>query len=205
MNALVDATPTSVPAACQERRRVWRTIELVATLQIASVCAWPSDFACFSAASVSAVSPGLRHDDDQRLRVRHAVAVAVLARDLDGAGNAGERLDPLLGDEARVVAGAAREDQHRVELSCSNASARVAEEAGVDRSSTSQRIGDRARLLEDLLLHEVPIRSQLDGAPPSRARRRLRARRAGPARRGSRRLRAARRRRRLLRGRRRAA
>jgi hypothetical protein len=30
---------------------------LEATLQIASVCLWPSDCACFSAARVSAVSP----------------------------------------------------------------------------------------------------------------------------------------------------
>ena len=57
MNALVDATPTSVPARVRNLSAVCRTIELVATLQIASVCAWPSDFACFSAASVSAVSP----------------------------------------------------------------------------------------------------------------------------------------------------
>ncbi len=36
---------------------VRRTIALVATLQIASVCVWPSACACLSAASVSAVSP----------------------------------------------------------------------------------------------------------------------------------------------------
>ena len=36
---------------------VWRTIELVATLHMASECGCPNDFACFSAASVSAVSP----------------------------------------------------------------------------------------------------------------------------------------------------
>ena len=34
-----------------------RTIALVATLQIVSVCSMPSERACLSAASVSAVSP----------------------------------------------------------------------------------------------------------------------------------------------------
>ena len=57
MNALVDATPISVPARVRYVSAVCRTIELVATLQIASVCVCPSSCACFSAASVSAVSP----------------------------------------------------------------------------------------------------------------------------------------------------
>ena len=57
MNALVDATPISVPARVRNASAVCAHHRLVATLQIASVCAWPSAFACFSAASVSAVSP----------------------------------------------------------------------------------------------------------------------------------------------------
>ena len=57
MNALVDATPTSVPARVRNFIAVSRIIELVATLHTASVRVWPSDFACLSAASVSAVSP----------------------------------------------------------------------------------------------------------------------------------------------------
>ena len=57
MNALVDATPTSAPARVRYASSVSRTIADVPTLQIASVCVWPSDFACLSAASVSAVSP----------------------------------------------------------------------------------------------------------------------------------------------------
>jgi hypothetical protein len=53
---------------------VWRTIELVATLQMVSVLAWPSDFACFSAASVSAVSP------DCDTTITSAVGLGTLSR-----------------------------------------------------------------------------------------------------------------------------
>jgi hypothetical protein len=55
---------------------------------------------------------GLRHDDDQRVILRHAVAVAVFAGNLDGAGYSRQRLDPLLGDQAGVITRAARQNQY---------------------------------------------------------------------------------------------
>ena len=57
MNAFVDATPISTPARVMYENLHSRTMALVATLQIVSVCGMPRERACFSAASVSAVSP----------------------------------------------------------------------------------------------------------------------------------------------------
>ncbi|MNL21936.1 hypothetical protein D3C87_1432520 [compost metagenome] len=57
VNALVEATPISVPARVRKRISVSRTIALVATLQMASVWVWPRSRAWRSAAMVSAVSP----------------------------------------------------------------------------------------------------------------------------------------------------
>ena len=57
VKALVEATPISTPARVMYASAHSRTIALVATLQTVSVCAMPSERACFSAASVSAVSP----------------------------------------------------------------------------------------------------------------------------------------------------
>ncbi len=57
VNAFVEATPISTPARVMYAISHSRTIALVATLQTVSVCVMPSERACFSAASVSAVSP----------------------------------------------------------------------------------------------------------------------------------------------------
>ena len=128
----------------------------------------------------------LRDDDHQRRRVGHAVAVAVLAGDLDRARDARQRLDPLLRDQARVVARAAGEDQHAVDLAPATASAFGPKRCGPIAGDAFERVGDRARLLEDLLLHEVAVRTELD----ARARRLdVDDRRARPARRARRRSR----------------
>ena len=57
MKALVEATPISAPACVMKASLHSRTIALVPTLQTVSVCSMPSERACLSAASVSAVSP----------------------------------------------------------------------------------------------------------------------------------------------------
>ena len=103
----------------------------------------------------------LRHDDDECGGMRNAVAIAVLARDLDGARNARKRFDPLLRDERRIVAGAAREDQHAVDVGERRAGI-GAEDLGHDGRDAVERVAHRARLLEDLLLHEVAIGAELD-------------------------------------------
>ncbi len=133
-------------------------------MQIASVCACPRPFACFSAASVSAVSPDCETTTTSAAGCGHAVAIPVFARDLDRAGNAGERLDPLLRDERRVVAGAAGQHQHAVD-SRQHGSRVGAEQRRIDAGDGFERVRDGARLLEDLLLHEVAVRAQLDRSP----------------------------------------
>lgn len=56
----------------------------------------------------------LRNRHDQRAVIRHAVAVAVFAGDLDRHGDLGDGFDPVLGGQRGVVAGAAREDQNAI-------------------------------------------------------------------------------------------
>ena len=64
-------------------------------------------------------------------------------------------------DQPGVVAGAAGEDQHSFDAGEDFCGAR-AEELGPDAADAFQRVGDGARLLEDLLLHVVAVRAQLD-------------------------------------------
>ena len=103
----------------------------------------------------------LRHDNDQRGCARHAVAITIFARDLHCAGNPDERFDPLLRDEARVIARPAGDDQHRLDIAQYFCRLRP-EERRLDRIDGVERIGDRTRLLEDFLLHEMPVRPKLD-------------------------------------------
>ncbi len=105
----------------------------------------------------------LRDDDDKRRRIRHALAVAILARDLDRAPEAGDRLDPLLRDQCRVIAGPAGEKQHRVDSAQHGVGVR-AEQPRIDAIDAFERVGHGARLLEDLLLHEMPVGPELHGS-----------------------------------------
>ena len=107
---------------------------------------------------------GLRDNDDECRRVRDAVAIPVFARNFDRARNAGERLDPLLRDERRVVAGAAGQEQHAVDVG-QHGSRVGAEQRRIDAGDGFEGVRDRARLLEDLLLHEVPVGAELDRDP----------------------------------------
>ena len=117
----------------------------------------------------------LADDDHQRPRVRDAVPVAVFARDLDLRRDLRDRFEPVLRREAGVVAGAARQDQHGVDVGehggrLSAVVGRI-EQPGADRAAVVrqalERVGDGARLLEDLLLHVVPVRTEL-GRPAVR-------------------------------------
>jgi hypothetical protein len=57
VKALVEATPISGPARVRNLRPAARISADSGTLQMARLCTWPSERACWSAASVSAVSP----------------------------------------------------------------------------------------------------------------------------------------------------
>ena len=99
----------------------------------------------------------------QRPGVRHRFAVAVFARDLDLGRDLGDGFEPVLGGAAAVVAGAAGQDQDLVDL-LEHAVGTVAEQLGHDGLDALERVGQRARLLEDLLLHVVAVGAELDRA-----------------------------------------
>mmetsp|Transcript_59261 Transcript_59261/g.139848 ORF Transcript_59261/g.139848 Transcript_59261/m.139848 type:complete len:517 (-) Transcript_59261:3941-5491(-) len=101
--------------------------------------------------------------DDEGLGVGHAVAVAVLAGDLHAGGDLGDALQPVLGGRARVVAGAAGQDQHLVHL-LEDAVGAVAEEFRRDAGDGFERVGDGRGLLEDFLLHVVAVGAELGRA-----------------------------------------
>src|SRR5581483_10322504 len=108
---------------------------------------------------------GLRYRDDERVRIGYGIAVTVLRRDLYRARNAGDRLQPVAGGQAGMVTGAAGENRDRGDA-LENLLRIHAEELRNERLRTRrhfQRRGNGSRLLENLLLHEVPVRSQLDG------------------------------------------
>src|SRR5690606_20227547 len=106
---------------------------------------------------------GLRNGDHQRARVGHAVAVAVFTGDLDRHGNLGDGFDPVLGGQASVVAGAAGQDEQRIDVFEDLVGA-VAEQLGRDGFDILQRVAHGARLLEDFFLHVVAVRAQLGRA-----------------------------------------
>ncbi|MPN27766.1 hypothetical protein SDC9_175200 [bioreactor metagenome] len=115
---------------------------------------------------------GLADGDDQRFGVGHAGAIAVFAGDFDVAGDLGDGFDPVLGCAAAVVAGAAGQDQHRVDFlehaPCGRAGAAVGikpiKQLGHDGLHAFQSVGDGAWLLEDFLLHVVAVGAQLGRA-----------------------------------------
>ncbi|MDR8760527.1 hypothetical protein FEP90_02211 [Burkholderia multivorans] len=106
---------------------------------------------------------GLRDHQHELARVRHRVAIAVFARNLDLRRDLRDRLEPVLRGQPRVVARAAREDQQAVDLR-ERGGRGVAEQRRVERVRLRHRVADRARLLEDFLLHEVAIRAEFDRA-----------------------------------------
>ncbi len=104
----------------------------------------------------------LGNDDDQRARVGYRVAVAVFAGDLHLDGHAGDGLDPVLGGEPGVEAGAAGQNAHAADGG-EHALGLRAEQCGGDGLDAVERVGDGARLLENFFLHEVAVRAKLHG------------------------------------------
>ncbi len=108
--------------------------------------------------------PRLGYGHNQCAARHHVGPVAKLARDFDVAGY-GEALQPVLGDETGVVAGAASDDLNapdRVEDGAAIGAERALEEP---RSAQTrfQGIGHGTSLLEDLLVHVVAVLTELDG------------------------------------------
>jgi hypothetical protein len=108
---------------------------LVATLQMVSVWVMPRLRVLERGQGVGGLA-ALADGDDQGLRVGHAVAVAVFAGDLHAGGDLGDALQPVLGRRAGVVAGAAGQDEHAVDV-LEDAVGAVAEQLGVMLSTPS--------------------------------------------------------------------
>ena len=114
---------------------------------------------------MSAVSPDCETARNKRAVLHDGAAVAVFARDLDAARNAGDAFEPVARDEARVIARAARDDLHVLDAR--------EQRVGIDAEDVRQhafagdaafeRVRDRARLLEDFLQHVVLVFAALDG------------------------------------------
>jgi hypothetical protein len=100
-----------------------------------------------------------RQREKEGIGRHHDVPVPVLARDLDLAGYAGERLDPVPGNAAGMVARAAGDDVDILDagehLRCLGSQRIGDDPAALD--TPVQRVRERARLLEYLFQHEVPV------------------------------------------------
>ncbi len=132
-------------------------------LQIASTLAFCS-LACRTASRVSAVSPDCEIAIDERAAVQNRVAVTELAGQLDLDGQPRPVLDRVLGQQPGVVRGAARDDEHLVDLAqfLIAQALLVQDDAAVDEVP-EQRVGDRGGLLGDLLEHEVLVAALFGG------------------------------------------
>jgi hypothetical protein len=136
---------------------------LVATLQMVSVCGHAQRLRVAQGRQGVGGLAALGDGDHQRLRVGHRFAVAVFTGHLDLRRDLRDRLQPVLGGAAAVVAGAAGQDQHLVD-GLEHPVRAVAEQLGHDALHAFERVGDGARLLEDFLLHVVPVGAQLGRA-----------------------------------------
>ena len=101
-------------------------------------------------------------DRDRELSLRHdRVAVAVLGRDLDVAWDLREAFDEVLAHERRVQRGATgdeRDARQRLHEVVRHLHVRVENDAaGGAIDAAEEGVGDRARLLGDLLGHEVLV------------------------------------------------
>ena len=108
---------------------------------------------------------GLGDRDDQRRPVEDRVAVAELAGQLDLAGDPGPVLDRVLGDQPGVVGRPAGDDDDLVDLAqlVVGQPHLVQGQRAVRADPAEQRVGDRLRLLGDLLEHEVVVAALLGG------------------------------------------
>ena len=124
----------------------------------------PLRMAALTAPRVSAVSPGLGDGHDQRLRADDGVAIAKLGAEIGLRRQPRELLDHDAPQHGRVVRGPAGHDHHPLEGAHRGG---IEVHVGQDHAArlggdpSAEGVGDGARLLVDLLEHEVPVAALL--------------------------------------------
>ena len=123
------------------------------------------DRACRTASKRVRGLAGLADRHDERLPIQDRVAVAELGGHLDLDRNPGPVLDRVLGDEAGVVGRAAGDNEDLVDVAkvLTVDSLLVQHDLPTDQVA-AQRVGNGARLLLDLLQHEVVEAALLGGS-----------------------------------------
>ncbi len=103
--------------------------------------------------------------DHQDVVAEHRVAVAKLAGQVDLHGQLGEGLHGIRGDQAGVVRGAAADDEHAAEVAQQvDGQVDLGEvDLPVVAQPAGKRVGQRLRLLVDLLDHEGLVAALLGG------------------------------------------
>ena len=106
----------------------------------------------------------LRHGEEQGAFPHDRAAIAVFAGDLDAARNAGDAFEPVTRDEPGVIARAAGDDLHiaHARQQLVGIDAEDVRQDVVVGDAPFERVGDRARLLEDFLEHVVAVFAALD-------------------------------------------
>ena len=139
------------------------------TLQMASVGEPLSFGFALRGQSVRGFS-GLADADRQRFCIEDGIAIAEFAAVIDFDLQAGKPFDHELSGEAGVPAGAAGDDAHLLEFAeLLFGDVHFVEEdfSGVLRDAAEESVADGARLLENLLLHEMLVAALFghDGVP----------------------------------------
>jgi len=106
----------------------------------------------------------LRNGHQQRVLAHYRLAVAIFAGDFDPAGQAADLFDEILRDHTGMKARAAGHNMHRLGLFKDFGGCRPEgrfQQAAIG-NPLLQRVGHGARLLVDLLEHEVAVRPLLN-------------------------------------------
>ena len=109
---------------------------------------------------------GLADGDHQRLGIGHTGAVAVFAGHFHIAGDTCNRLQPVLGSAAAVVAGAASQDQNTVDVlehAPGSGTICAIKQLRSHIDHAFQRVPNSSGLLKDFLLHVVAVGAKLHG------------------------------------------
>ncbi len=105
---------------------------------------------------------GLRDEERGTARLETALPVTELGRDIDIDGKLGPALEPIFGDEAGIIGGAAGRDRQTRQLGEIEGELRQRDRARGEIDQARQRVADDLWLLVDLLRHEMTVIALVD-------------------------------------------